>query len=317
VVRGTAGAFDVATVDEVRWSGDGALLHYRLHLENARPPVTGVRLGYIVQAATGRVKHIYRLDRAGVLPAPYRAHWARAIPYDAGMTLVKKYGLSPARAARVRPRGPARGRRALILWGQASRRLGRYLITPTRHGFRWLFIQGYKRRRARVIRTTLELAARGGRRLVRRAMAFDSAFARRHARVWWARRRFFAAVVKKHEEDQKAMGRASTTSSAAKLAELWHLRTYRYSQAYSGDVLTYWHPRGRAVAVFWIDRRDLSGRQPIPAPKNGDMSPWIPKCAGSIVGVCAWERRDEPKLRVTLTLHSLAPAVAPRRPARP
>ncbi|MFH2005367.1 MAG: hypothetical protein ABI333_02160 [bacterium] len=295
--------FAVVDVDRVMWSADGTLLHYWLQLENVGPKPAGVRLGYFVDVATGKVVRAYRLDRVGKLPEPYRRHWDQALTFLEGEALLRKHGFQEAKTGRASPRGsPIRGQ-AVQLRGVVKGRVGGYWITPTRRGFKWSF-GTWSKRHVGLAETSLRLQylAKGEpkRLLTSRAPQMDLAFAARHAEIWQERRAIFDKAVKKFVKHDDVDEEKLKDPEDAPVQ--WQILTYRYRQAYSGEARLFWHPRGEALAAFWIDRKDWSSLHPDPEP--GDV---IPECAWLPIKVCPWERRDEPRHKVALTVHAFVP----------
>ena len=319
-------AFDVVNLEHVRWSPDGAVLHYRLQLENIRP-AGGLRLGYFVDVATGKVLSTYRLDRAGVgkLPEPYASAWARALPYEKGEARLRRDGFRPAVGARLAPSAAGRKGQSLRLRGRIKGRTAALSIQATDRGYRWS-IASSRRSKASIADTVLELLHNSPRQkerlLARRRGRIDLRFAAQHAKVRRARRPYFKTLVKVFRDQWASDSQHYIDNLPAhiwkRMPGLWQALTYPHREAYGGRLQLFWEPQGRAVAALWLDRKDLSSHQPVeklsvfakqPDGKldvRGNYDQYISNCARDLrVMVCPWDRRGDPRHRVGVTVHAL------------
>lgn len=330
--RDDALAFDRAGVDHVMWSQDGALLHYRLHLENVRPPFGGVRLGYFVDVATGKVVRVYRLDRSGKLPLTYARDWRRAAPFEQGEALLRKREFRPALGPRRKPGEATPGPRAVRLRGRIAPGAGILDIQATTRGYRWTFATSGPPSPPSVD-ATFELLHRPPRQkellLARHSSRIDRAFAARHAKVWKARRPYFKRLVQVFRSqwmyDSQHMIDLLPAHLWKRMPQVWHHLTYPHPEAYGGEVRVFWEPRGCALAALWIDRKDHSAHRPVEKPSvfqkepdgtliyMADYDQYISRCARDLrVVICPWDRRGEPRHRVRVSVHTLST----RDPAR-
>jgi hypothetical protein len=297
-------AFEVAGIDRVSWSGDGTLLHYQLHLEDRRQRPRGVRLGYFVDVATGKPIRAYRIDREGDLPEPYRTDWDQALTPEDGRAILARHGFVDAVAARAAPRASTLKAQRLELVGSAKDEPGALVVVPARAGFTWRYVSRPARAEGRAeaaLELRHEARDRPGTLLARRAPAIDRAFAIRHAAAWQALKPIFAAAVKEYVEAHERSG--ASTDVKEEDAARWHLSTYRYPQAYYGEARVFWHPTGEALAVLWVDQQDhLALTKP---PETGDVMPECAEIPG--VKVCPWERRDDLRQAVAVTVHAITP----------
>lgn len=308
-------AFEIAAIDDVSWSADGTLVHYRLHLENRRQRARGVRLGYFVDVATGKVVRAYRLDRHGELPEPYRRHWAEAMTYEDGVALLAKHGFQAAVRARRPPRKAVLAGLRLQLAGSVKGLPRALAVSNVYRGFHWKYRpRSYSAKGQAEATLALRVRTKGQppKSLVTRRLSIDRAFAGRHAVRWEARKKTFAAAVRHYRKSLDRVGLQTDVGEDAYIK--WHALTYRRPQAYQGDARVFWHPKGEAVLVFWTDQKSYSGAVADPTPEEV-----VPECAETPRIVCPWERRDDVRQAVAVTVHALVPRkpttlLAPYRP---
>ncbi|MDY0000935.1 MAG: hypothetical protein RBU30_06545 [Polyangia bacterium] len=297
-------SFQIAGIEGVSFSGDQTLLHYQLHLEDQRGSLRSVRLGYFVDVGTGKKVRAYRMDRDGDLPEPYRTDWEQAMSYEEGTALLGRHGFVGALTSRAAPRKSVISGQRLRLDGGAKGEAGALRVTPGRSGFTWRYASRPSLAEGRaeaLLQLHHEAKGRTPTLLASRALVIDRAFAVRHQATWQAHKKVFEEGMKAYLAELERHG--LETSSKPEDSLKWHALTYRLVHAHGGEARVFWHPQGETLAVFWSDHRDHMALS-----RSPDAMDVIPECAElEGIRVCPWERRDDPRHLVEVTVHALSP----------